>query len=116
MNPRNGWRKASQGNSNCLEVKRASWADLIMLRESEDEINPGVYITPERWKQFLSDIKAGGIEPREENGLIEINISDFPRGLINRCVYTTPENWSAFVVGVRQGKFDDLASYPRQFA
>lgn len=116
MNPRNGWRKASQGNSNCLEVKRATWTDLIMLRESEDELNPGVYITPERWQQFLESIKSGEFEPKEDNGIIELSISDFPWGRTGRSVYTTLANWKTFTEGVRQGKFDDVASYPAQFA
>lgn len=117
MTSRDGWLKASQGQSNCLEVKRASWSDLLMFRESDDELNPGVYVSPERWLRFLEEIKQDKFEPEKlPGGALAIFVSDVPRGTSNRGVYTSEENWLSFCQGVKAGKFDSLANYPRQFA
>ncbi|MCG5220246.1 DUF397 domain-containing protein [Streptosporangium sp. KLBMP 9127] len=109
-----GWTTASGNGGNCVEAKLASLAHVVILRESADEINPGVYVSLHQWRQFLDDVKTGQFKPTlvGDTGMLAIDISDWPGGTTARPVHTTQRNWEIFTMGVREGVFDSLTTEP----
>jgi Domain of unknown function (DUF397) len=58
-NPRTQWKKSSySGNTgDCVEV--AGTLEGVAVRDSKDRGGPELEFSPENWRGFLADIKAG---------------------------------------------------------
>lgn len=55
-------RMASGGEGDCVEVARLPEA--VLVRESKDPSGPMLSFSRDQWAAFLSDVKAGGHDPR----------------------------------------------------
>lgn len=52
-------RSNGAGGSNCVQVRRASLAGTIFVRDSKVPAGPVLEFTPAEWSAFVAGVKAG---------------------------------------------------------
>jgi hypothetical protein len=108
MRTADGWFKSSHsGNGgNGIEVIPADFGDAVIVRETQDQLNPGVYLSIEKWKAVLAAVKAREIMPIPlRGGILRLSFSDWEP---SRALFMTEGSWAAFCQGADDGQFDDI--------